>query len=102
MKLGGILAAVALALFACSVTLPASQKPESSPLAPGFTLRDQVGAPVRLADYRGRVVLMNFWATWCGDCNVEVPWFSAFQSQYGPRGLTVLGVSLDELWTPVV
>ena len=69
----------------------ASRKP-----APDFTLTDSNGAKVKLADYRGKVVLLNFWATWCGPCQVEIPWFQEFQQQYRAKGLEVLGVSMDD------
>ena len=64
--------------------------------APQFTLTDSNGAKVKLADYRGKVVLLNFWATWCGPCQVEIPWFKEFEQQYKSKGLEVLGVSMDE------
>jgi len=64
--------------------------------APDFSLKDANGHPVRLSDYRGRVVLLNFWATWCGPCQIEIPWFVEFQNRYGAAGLTVLGVSMDD------
>jgi cytochrome c biogenesis protein CcmG/thiol:disulfide interchange protein DsbE len=64
--------------------------------APDFTLTDSQGAKVKLADYRGKVVLLNFWATWCGPCQVEIPWFKEFEQQYKSKGFEVLGVSMDE------
>lgn len=64
--------------------------------APDFTLNDASGMPVRLSSYRGDVVLLNFWATWCGGCKVEIPWFIDFERTYASRGLTVLGVSFDD------
>ncbi len=64
--------------------------------APGFTLTDASGAKVSLADYRGKVVLLNFWATWCGPCQVEIPWLQQFEQQYKSKGFEVLGVSMDE------
>ncbi|MDQ2843725.1 MAG: TlpA family protein disulfide reductase [Acidobacteriota bacterium] len=64
--------------------------------APDFTLTDSNGAKVRLADYRGKVVLLNFWATWCGPCQIEIPWFQQFEQQYKSKGFEVLGVSMDE------
>ena len=64
--------------------------------APGFTLTDSTGAPVRLSGYQGRVVVLDFWATWCGGCKVEIPWYMEFQNRYKDRGLVVIGVSMDE------
>ncbi|MEO8660312.1 MAG: TlpA disulfide reductase family protein [Bryobacteraceae bacterium] len=65
-------------------------------VAPGFRLKDRHGNPVELADFRGKVVVLNFWATWCGPCKVEIPWFMEFQQRFRESGLTVLGVSMDE------
>jgi peroxiredoxin len=64
--------------------------------APDFTLKDANGAPVKLADYKGKVVLLNFWATWCGPCKVEIPWFMEFEQKYKDRDFAVLGVSFDD------
>lgn len=64
--------------------------------APDFTLKDANARRVSLSDYRGKVVLLNFWATWCGPCKFEIPWFVEFQKEYEARGFTVLGVSMDE------
>jgi thiol-disulfide isomerase/thioredoxin len=61
-------------------------------LAPDFTLQSLEGQTVRLSDYRGKAVLLNFWATWCGPCKIEMPWFVELQKQYGPAGLQILGV----------
>ncbi len=63
--------------------------------APDFTLDDASGNSVRLSSFKGKVVLLNFWATWCGGCKVEIPWLIEFQAQYGQRDFAVLGVSLD-------
>jgi peroxiredoxin len=60
-----------------------------------FTLQDMNGKPVRLSQYRGQVVLLNFWATWCGPCRVEIPWLVDLYRQHRARGLVVLGVSVD-------
>jgi len=65
-------------------------------LASDFTLPDVSGNSVRLSAFRGQVVMLNFWATWCTPCNVEIPWFVEFQRIYGDAGFVVLGVSLDD------
>jgi peroxiredoxin len=65
-------------------------------VAPDFTLADAQGANIKLSDYKGKVVLLNFWATWCGPCQVEIPWFEEFENKYKDRGFTVLGVSVDD------
>lgn len=64
--------------------------------APAFALTDASGKTARLTDYRGKVVLLDFWATWCTGCKKEIPWFVEFQKSYGTKGLAVVGVSLDE------
>jgi peroxiredoxin len=64
--------------------------------APDFTLTDASGQYVKLSDYKGKVVLLNFWATWCGPCTLEIPWFEQFEQQYKSKGFEVLGVSMDE------
>ena len=64
--------------------------------APDFTLKDATGSPVKLSDLRGKVVLLNFWATWCGPCQLEIPWFVQFEQQFRSNGLEVVGVSMDE------
>ena len=69
--------------------------------APAFTRPDLSGAPVSLASLRGKVVLLNFWATWCGPCRAEMPHFIEWQQQYGALGLQVVGVSIDDSEPPV-
>lgn len=64
--------------------------------APAFTLKDADGRSVTLADYKGKVVLLNFWATWCGPCKIEIPWFIEFEQKYKDRGFAVVGVAMDE------
>jgi len=65
--------------------------------APNFTLSDLNGKKVSLADYRGKAVLLNFWATWCAPCKVEIPWFLKLREQYAGQGFEILGVSSDDL-----
>ncbi len=64
--------------------------------APTVALKDLNDHDVTLAQFKGQVVLVNFWATWCEPCKVEIPWMIEFQKKYGPRGFTILGVSMDE------
>jgi peroxiredoxin len=64
--------------------------------APDFTLIALDGSKVKLSDFRGKAVLLNFWATWCSPCRVEMPWFEDLQKQYGKDGLVVLGVAMDD------
>lgn len=65
--------------------------------APGFTLEDLSGKKVTLASYKGKAVLINFWATWCAPCKVETPWLIALRNQYAAQGFEVLGISADDL-----
>ena len=69
---------------------------------PAFSLKDANGQVVRPADYKGKVVLLDFWATWCGPCKIEIPWFIDFERQLKDQGFAVVGVSMDEDgWTAV-
>src|SRR5579862_6624181 len=69
----------------------AAGKPE-----PQLKLKDVNGKDVDLADYKGKVVFVNFWATWCDPCRIEIPWLIAMQNKYGPKGFTVLGIAMDD------
>ena len=64
--------------------------------APDFALKDADGRTVHLSDYKGKVVLLDFWATWCGPCRMEIPWFIEMQRDNKDRGFEVLGVSMDD------
>src|SRR5580704_17999865 len=63
---------------------------------PDFTLQSLDGKNTRLSDFRGQAVLLNFWATWCAPCKIEMPWFVELQKQYGPQGFQIVGVAMDD------
>jgi thiol-disulfide isomerase/thioredoxin len=71
---------------------PANAKPANL----NFTLKDLQNKDVNLAAFKGKVILLDFWATWCGPCKVEIPWFIEFQNKYGKDGLQVIGISVDD------
>ena len=74
------------------LTCPADAKPANL----DFTMKDVDGAGRLAPDFKGKVILLDFWATWCGPCKVEIPHFIEFQEKYGPKGLQVVGVSVDD------
>ncbi len=91
------LVALAVALASCSVSDKPSLRAEKDRRpAPEFSLKNAAGEPVKLSDYRGKIVLLNFWDTWCEPCRQEIPWFISFEKEYKDRGFAVLGVSFDE------
>ena len=69
---------------------------QAKPASYDFTLEDQHGEEFDFESLRGKVVLLNFWATWCGPCKIEVPWFVEFAEQYQEQGLEVVGLSIDD------
>jgi cytochrome c biogenesis protein CcmG/thiol:disulfide interchange protein DsbE len=91
--------ALALGAPAHSVTAPVAG--DAPVLAADFERTTMDGAPVSLARWRGKVVLLNFWATWCAPCLIEMPRFSAWQQQYGSQGLQIVGISMDDSAGPV-
>jgi thiol-disulfide isomerase/thioredoxin len=71
---------------------PATAKPANL----NFTLKDVNNQDISLASLKGKVILLDFWATWCGPCKIEIPWFVEFQNKYGKDGLQVVGISVDD------
>ena len=64
--------------------------------APDFTLESLDGQKVSLSEFKGKAVLVNFWATWCGPCKIETPWLVELQNEYGSQGLQIVGVAMDD------
>jgi peroxiredoxin len=89
-RIAGIIAA------SCCLLLAAAK-----PLAPDFNVKDANGAELRLSAFKGKVVLLNFWATYCVPCRTEIPWFVEFDKTYRDKGLVVIGISRDEDWADV-
>jgi peroxiredoxin len=96
--------AAALALMLMTVSASAGQTgapiggcdPKAKPARLNFTLRDVNGKPVKLAGFKGKVLVLNFWATWCVPCRAEIPALVKLQAQYAGNGLQVIGVSVDD------
>ncbi|HEX8186149.1 MAG TPA: TlpA disulfide reductase family protein [Blastocatellia bacterium] len=95
MKRSIILALCILAhpIFAINQAAARQQPADKPPLAPAFSLKDLRGRSVRLDDQKGRVLLINFWATWCAPCLAEMPDLVKLQKEYGPRGLQIIGIT---------
>ena len=81
---------------------PAATSPSENTVAPDVSMKDLSGKDVSLLDFRGKVVLVNFWATWCGPCRFEIPSLIEFQQKYADRGFVVLGVAMDDEGKSVV
>jgi peroxiredoxin len=104
MSVRNYLRGLALLLMLAGFAMAADQSAIRAPLQPGnerkaapeFALKDSSGKTIKLKRYRRKVVLLDFWATWCTGCKKEIPWFSEFQKMYGAKGLAVVGVSMDE------
>jgi len=81
--------------------MAADADPYSTPLngqqAANFTLQDLNGKEVSLASYKGKPLVVDFWATWCGPCKIEIPWLEKLQDQYANQGLAIIGISADDL-----
>jgi len=97
-----VLALIALTYYADKVTRVQStgksvaMSDVAGKPAPDLKLKDLDGKDVSLADFKGKVVFLNFWATWCDPCRVEIPWLIDMQAKYASRGFTVVGVAMDE------
>ena len=97
--------AVALALLTLNADLPwehldasgtSACPADAKPANLNFTLKDLNDKEVALTSLKNKVLLIDFWATWCGPCKIEIPWFIEFQNKYGKDGLQVVGVSVDD------
>jgi len=82
--------------FVAALALMASAQASAPQAAPEFALPDATGSTVSLADFEGQVVLINFWASWCGPCREEMPLLDQLSDRYGPLGFTMLGVNVEE------
>ncbi len=98
----GVIALLAIMVWA-DRKFPAAGRPPANASStagdasmPSIVMKDLSDRDVTLAQYKGQVVLVNFWATWCGPCKIEIPWMIEFQKKYSSRGFTILGVSMDE------
>jgi peroxiredoxin len=93
----GLLTIAGFVAIADQPTIRAELQPvEKRIAAPDFALADTSGKTATLAEYQGKVMLLDFWATWCTGCKQEIPWFVEFQKSYGKTGFAVVGASLDE------
>jgi thiol-disulfide isomerase/thioredoxin len=108
-----ILVGLFIAATAVVLALTAARKPSTSPNeatstsaspapSPAWELKGVDGKPVKSSDFAGKVVILDFWATWCGPCRMEIPGFIELQKQYADKGLVVVGVSLDQDGASVV
>jgi thiol-disulfide isomerase/thioredoxin len=79
-------------VFAAGSACPANAKPANL----NFTLKDLNNKEVKLSSFKGKVILLDFWATWCGPCKIEIPWFIEFQNKYKQQGLEVIGVVTED------
>jgi thiol-disulfide isomerase/thioredoxin len=92
----GVALAIAIAFPASGAAVAAGCDPKAKSANLKFSLKDIEGKDVALSSYKGKVILLDFWATWCAPCKVEIPWFVEFHKKYGPQGFVVIGVSIDD------
>lgn len=86
-----VLAALTVSPLSADLTTGAARQ-----TAPDFKVQDSGGNTVRLSALRGQVVLLDFWATWCSPCKLEIPWFMEFQTTHGSKGFAAVGVAMDD------
>jgi cytochrome c biogenesis protein CcmG/thiol:disulfide interchange protein DsbE len=107
----GLLLAAPFVIASCSThksaqtevqTAAAPQPSVDTTLAPDFALPDLAGRTVHLKDFRGKVVVLDFWATWCAPCKLEIPHFAELMKRHGEKGLEIVGVAMDETGADVV
>ncbi len=98
----GIVALCLLGLYIAGRHKAQAPKPAASGnAAPDFTVTDIDGKKLTLSEYKGKVILLDFWATWCSPCRAEIPHFVEMQQKYGPQGFQVIGISMDDDAKPV-
>jgi cytochrome c biogenesis protein CcmG/thiol:disulfide interchange protein DsbE len=103
--MNAIRAAIIVVSLSASLVLALSGQDQKIPVAaakaPDFSLTTINGKQVKLSDYKGKVVLLDFWATWCVPCQAEIPRFAEFQKKHGQQGFQVIGISMDDSPAPV-
>ena len=87
--------------FSTCTSVPSQAPVVRGDIAPDFTFSDQAGRQQRLSNFLGKVVLVNFWATWCSPCHEEMPSLQALQKKFGPNDLLILALSVDDSWEPI-